>query len=184
MKHQLKLATRQCCVTSWGFLYLVFRLLNLPPQHCKTLGTKHMNQQRDDVICPWRFLLRGGGKLVSMMDIYIHMSQIFINYRIRTAHCWTQLQFVLEKNDFLRLNAICLPHKNATALYLQPHNPDTKCIQKSKFLYYKSSSAFPWTICRMAKKGFGYVTRNINKTTWSNVISDILIRSQAPPSPR
>ena len=27
-KHRRKLATKQCCATSWGFLYLVFRRLN------------------------------------------------------------------------------------------------------------------------------------------------------------
>ena len=31
-KHRPKLATKQCCVTSWGFLYLVFRRLNLSQQ--------------------------------------------------------------------------------------------------------------------------------------------------------
>ena len=29
-KHRQKLATKQCCATSWGFFYLVFRRLNAP----------------------------------------------------------------------------------------------------------------------------------------------------------
>ena len=29
-KHRPKLATKQCCATSWGFLYLVFRRLKYP----------------------------------------------------------------------------------------------------------------------------------------------------------
>ena len=36
----------------------------------------------------------------------------------------------IEESESHTENVICLPHKNATALYLQPHNSDAMCIQK------------------------------------------------------
>ena len=83
--------------------------------------------------------------------------------------------------------AICLPHMNSRALYMQPQNSDiiTHCVFKRYNVHTNRSSKLSYSkydcmlcTCRLAKKGLS--GKETNCITWLNVISDILTQTQLP----